>query len=301
MNILVTGAKGQLGQCIQSEIEKYGIRNNYFFEGSDTVNILSVSDIRNYVIKNSIDIIINCAAYTAVDKAEGDDNSNVEPITAYNINVIGVDNLVEVCKDYNIYLIHISTDFVFDGRSNSPYNEYDECNPLCVYGSTKRSGERIVLGYDKGIVVRTSWLYSEFGKNFYKTMKSRILEEKPTIVVSDQIGTPTYARDLAKFLIFIINTDKIKDCKGVYHFSNSGCCSWYDFAAAIEIMFSQYCSDKYITPCKTEEYPCKAVRPKYSVLGKDRLKEINFTPRHWMTALKDCMLEEYDLTINNKK
>lgn len=294
MNILITGAKGQLGQCIQSEIERYNVRNNYFFEGSDKVNILSISDIRNYVKENSIDIIINCAAYTAVDKAEEDIESTT---AAHNVNVNGVNNLTLVCKEYNIYLIHISTDFVFDGESNIPYNEESECNPLSVYGKTKRNGEKIVLEYDKGIIIRTSWLYSEYGSNFYKTMKNRILDKKSTTVVSDQIGTPTYARDLARFLIYIINTEKIKNCKGVYHFSNNGCCSWYDFASSIETMYCNYASDIYITPCKTKEYPCKAVRPKYSVLGKDRLKELNFIPRHWITALKDCMSEELELKL----
>lgn len=291
MNILITGAKGQLGQCIKSEVEKNDEKNNYFFVGKNDVDIFSVSSIRTFVKENLIDIIINCAAYTGVDKAEDFNESTM----AYNINVIGVDNLVTVCKEEDIYLVHISTDFVFDGNNNFPYKEDAECNPLCVYGRTKYFGEKKIMGYDKGIIIRTSWLYSEYGSNFYKTMRNRIIDEKYTTVVSDQIGTPTYARDLANFIIFMINTEKIKECKGIYHFSNDGCCSWYDFAVAIEVSYCDYASDKIIKPCKTGEYPSKAMRPKYSVLGKDKIKEIGFQTRHWLTALLDCISKDRDL------
>lgn len=302
MKILVTGANGQLGQCIISEIRDrfsegcfYGAKeysdNEYYLtdafgDNIDNLDITNKSDIEKYIFDKGIDVILNCAAYTNVDKAEEPDE--YEKVNA--INVVGVRNLAEICDERDIFLINISTDFVFDGESNKPYNEDDICNPLSVYGRTKYFGENETYWCKKHMTIRTAWLYSEYGKNFFKTMLNRVNDGLDTKVVSDQIGTPTYARDLARFIIHILTYENIEEHIGTYHFTNLGSCSWYDFASMIEMLATDDC--KYITPCKTEDYKCKAERPRYSVLGKDKLSEFTFKNRPWFLALKEC-LEKY--------
>lgn len=291
MKILVTGANGQLGQCIISEIREKYSDNEYYLtdalgDNIDNLDITNKSDVEKYIFDKGIDVILNCAAYTNVDKAENPDE--YEKVNA--INVVGVRNLAEICDDRDIFLINISTDFVFDGHSNKPYNEDDICNPLSVYGRTKYFGENETYWCKKHMTIRTAWLYSEYGRNFFKTMLNRVNEGLDTKVVSDQIGTPTYARDLARFIIHILENEDIEKHIGTYHFTNLGSCSWYDLASMIEILETGDC--KYITPCKTEDYKCDAIRPRYSVLGKDKLNEFSFSNRHWVLALKEC-LEKY--------
>ena len=299
MKILVTGANGQLGQCIISEIrdrfsegwfngaKEYSDNEYYltdvFGDYVDNLDITNKTDVENYIFDNGIDVILNCAAYTNVDKAEEPDE--YEKVNA--INVIGVRNLAEICDERNLFLINISTDFVFDGYTNKPYNEDDICNPLSVYGRTKYFGENEVYWCKKHITIRTAWLYSEYGRNFFKTMLNRVKDGIDTKVVSDQIGTPTYARDLARFIIHILTYENLEEHIGTYHFTNLGSCSWYDFASMIEMLATDDC--KYITPCKTEEYKCNAERPRYSVLGKDKLNEFTFKNRPWFLALKECI------------
>lgn len=297
MKVLVLGGNGQLGQCIKS-ISK---NTDFIFVDIDEVDITSYENIDNYIKQypeGTIYTIVNCAAYTNVDESE----DNYEK--AHAINTLGVKNVVDICKKYDIRLIHISTDFVFNGKSNTPYSEDSDCNPINVYGETKYLGEKYVLEYEKAIVIRTSWLYSEYCKNFYLTIKNRILSGIGTTVVNDQIGTPTYAKDLAKFIVNIIDEGIYVNFKGIYHFSNEGCCSWYDFAKAIELLINQKLNknsylyeinEEYIKPCKTEEYPTKAQRPVYSVLSKEKLKSHNIFPKHWLISLSECIKNDNTL------
>lgn len=293
MNVLVTGGDGQLGQCIRSvdsqkvcDENGYNESPKYFFANRQDVDITDIDSIENFVKEHNIDVIVNCAAYTNVEKTEEDYD------TALEVNYGGVCKLVSVCKKYDIYLIHISTDYVFNGRRHIPYKESAECDPVNKYGTTKWLGECEALEYDKSIVIRTSWLYSEYGKNFYRTMLDRIKNKQETSVVCDQVGTPTYARDLAEFLCMIIEENELEDHTGLFHFSNYGCCSWYDFAATIETLWDSKERNQYILPCSSNEYRCKAERPFYTVLNKEGLLEFPYEPRHWYAALIDCMLND---------
>lgn len=293
MNVLITGANGQLGQCIMDEVRirfaegltppKEYSNNNYYFTDINLLDITNKTDIERYISENGIDVIINCAAYTNVDKAEEIEEYD----KVNNINVVGVRNLAEVCDERDLFLIQISTDFVFDGDSNKPYNEDYICNPINAYGRSKYYGENEAYWCDNHMIIRTAWLYSEFGKNFFKTMFNRVNDGIETKVVSDQIGTPTYARDLARFIIHVLEYDNPYNHIGTYHFTNLGSCSWYDFAAAIEKFTTS--KIEYIKPCLTKDYNTMAERPKYSVLGKERLNEFDFKQRHWMEALCECI------------
>lgn len=293
MKVLITGGNGQLGTCIIDEIRlrfaegikppKENSKNNYYFSDIDLLDITNKDDVEKYVIENGIDVIVNCAAYTNVDKAE----EMEEYDKVNNINVVGVRNLAEVCDERDLFLIQISTDFVFDGDSNKPYNEGDICNPINAYGRSKYYGENEAYWCDNHMIIRTAWLYSEFGKNFFKTMFNRVNDGLETKVVSDQIGTPTYARDLARFIIHVLEYDNPYNHIGTYHFTNLGSCSWYDFAASIEKFTTS--KIEYIKPCLTKDYKTMAERPKYSVLGKERLNEFDFNQRHWMEALCECI------------
>jgi dTDP-4-dehydrorhamnose reductase len=292
MKVLVTGGNGQLGKCIKSELmENFPVwldwADFYFTDVNDPemdcLDITNKNDIDKYISDNGIDVIINCAAYTNVDRAENVDE--YEKVNA--INVVGVRNLAEICDERDVFLINISTDFVFDGRANKPYSEDEICNPINVYGRTKYFGENETFWCKNHMIIRTAWLYSEYGKNFFKTMLNRINDGIDTKVVSDQVGTPTYARDLARFILHILEKDNINDHIGTYHFTNLGVCSWYDLASTIEFLKTGDC--KYIKPCKTEDYKCDADRPTYSVLGKDKLNGFNFKNRHWILALKECI------------
>lgn len=283
MKVLVTGGNGQLGKCLQSVVMSKPYSESYRFVDRTELDITNKDQVKEVI--QGYDVVINCAAYTNVEKAE-DDYS-----TAYAINVIGVENLMNACRESGSFLIHISTDFVFDGRQNHPYSECSSKNPLSNYGLTKSEGENILLDSGFGMIIRTSWLYSEYGNNFYRTMLQRIREGKITRVISDQIGTPTYARDLANFICDIIEHDEELESRGgsIYHFTNYGCCSWYDFAKTIEIFDQGYYNGGFIQPCTENEYPTKARRPRYSVLRKEYILEFGVEPRHWIEALSECM------------
>lgn len=266
-NILVTGSNGQLGSELRLVVEEKDQVNNYFFTDVADLDITNKNDVTNFFVLNNINIVVNCAAYTNVDGAE-DDKENADLI-----NHIGPKNLAEVCRDRNCFLIHISTDYVFDGTKNTPYKETDETKPLGVYGETKLKGENAIINSGcEYVIIRTSWLYSSFGHNFFKTMQ-RLTEEKETLsVVFDQVGTPTYAGDLVNVIYTIIQKNNNTDIRNqIYHFSNEGVCSWYDFAVAINEASGHNCN---IKPCHSNEFPSKVTRPSFSVLDKSKIKDV---------------------------
>ena len=275
IKILVTGGNGQLAQCLKDVV----INENEFnvdFQDLPALDITNKQQLESYFSKNELDYCINCAAYTAVDLAE--EQSDL----AYAVNAEGPKNLAEVCKKYQVKLLHISTDFVFDGKKQTPYIETDMPNPLGVYGVSKWQGERYIQEVmEDYFIIRTSWLYSEYGNNFMKTML-RLSETRDEIsVVSDQIGAPTYAGDLAEVLIKIILSSPPN--YGVYHYSNSGTISWYDLAVEI---FKQFGKKIEVKPIKTKDYPTAAKRPKYSVLDTTKIENnFNCTIKDWQGSL----------------
>ena len=270
---LITGSKGQLG----TELSK--LLPDAICADIDILDITDENAVKNFVRDNNIDVIINCAAYTAVDKAETD----IELAT--KINVDGPRNLAKS----GAKVIHISTDYVFDGTGHRPYNPDEKTNPVSVYGKTKRAGEVAVLeNADVAVVIRTAWLYSPYGNNFVKTMRRLGAEKDSLNVVADQIGTPTYAADLADAIVKIL-PQITSENSGVYHFTNEGVCSWYDFANEIMELSNLKC---VVNPIKSSQYPTPAARPFYSVLDKDKIKQvfgINIT--HWKDGLKRCISE----------
>ena len=276
--ILVTGANGQLG----SELRVLSVNSNHEFLFTDVaeLDITNREAVDNYVSEHGTDIIVNCAAYTNVDKAEDDTEM------ADNINHLAVKNLAEVSAKYKLILIHISTDYVFDGSKNTPYLETDPTAPLGVYGRTKLAGEKAVT--DSGcdyLIIRTSWLYSSFGNNFVKTMRRLTAEKDSLKVVFDQVGTPTYAGDLAQAILKIIDSGKYADNAGIYHFSNEGVCSWYDFAIEIRNLSGNLCD---IQPCHSDEFPSKVKRPNFSVLDKTKIKEtFGLKIPYWKFSLRE--------------
>lgn len=281
-NILVTGANGQLGSEIRNLASNY---NNFIFTDVNNLDITNINDVEIFFASHPIDYIINCAAYTAVDKAESNYNS------ANLINVIGVKNLVALSQKYSLKLIHISTDYVFDGTNHKPYVETDATNPGSVYGKTKLEAEKIILNSAiKSIIIRTSWLYSSFGNNFVKTMIRLGSEKNELNVIFDQVGTPTYAFDLAKTILDIINQstkNKNTFSQGIYHFSNQGVCSWYDFAIEIMELANINCK---INPIESKDYPTPAKRPFYSVLNKSKIQNtFNISIPYWKDSLRQCI------------
>lgn len=287
MNILVTGANGQLGTELRNITA--GSRNRYIFSdvislpGVETVNldITNIEAIRIICESERIDVIVNCAAYTNVDKAEDDTQM------AMLINSTAAGNLAQVAGERGATLIHVSTDYVFNGRTAIPYKEDHPTAPLGVYGSTKLAGEKeIEKSGCRWIILRTAWLYSPYGRNFVKTMRQLTEERDSLKVVFDQVGTPTYARDLASLIATIIDRGML-DRTGIYHFSNEGAISWYDFAKAICELCGNTCD---IKPCHTGEYPTKAVRPHFSVFDKTKVKEtFGISIPYWKDSLKDCI------------
>ena len=278
MNILITGAKGQLGLSFQKISPNYS-KHSFLFTDLPETDITSRSKLESLVQKHKIEAIVNCAAYTAVDKAE------TEKEFAFHINTYGPKILAEVSKEYNLKLIHISTDYVFDGASTSPIKETYPTNPLGVYGQSKLEGELAIaaVGCDV-VVVRTAWLYSEFGNNFVKTM-IRLGKEKDTLsVVYDQVGTPTYATDLALAVMQII--DNGFNGYHIYHYSNEGVLSWYDFAYEI---FALSGMKVHINPVESDQYPTPAKRPAYSVLSKEKIKSIGIIVPYWKESLTQCL------------
>ena len=284
MNILVTGSNGQLGSEIKDLAASY--KNfNFFFSVLPALDISNRNQLDVFFTENKINTVINCAAYTAVDKAEEDE------IIAKKVNSEGVLNLVNAVAKVNGKLIHISTDYVFDGNSFLPYQESDEVNPIGVYGNTKRSGELAVINANiDGIVIRTSWLYSAYGNNFVKTMLRLGGEREELGVIFDQVGTPTSASDLAKTCLDILsyNEEAKINCKGkLYHFSNEGVASWYDFAVAI-MEFGKV--DCQVKPIQTKDYPTLAKRPHFSVLNKTKIKtDFEIEIPYWRDALVSCI------------
>lgn len=276
MVVLVTGASGQLGQALQSISDKYPEIKFYF---TDTVeaDITNKEQLQHAFADIKPDFCINAAAYTAVDKSES------EPEKAFAINVLGAKNIAEVCQEFHTVLLHVSTDFVFDGQQKTPYKESDMTNPKGVYGLTKKQGEEAIAAVmEEYFIIRTSWLYSRFGNNFMKTML-KLGSERPSLsVVDDQIGTPTHAVELAEALIAIINSGK--RAYGIYHFSNEGITSWYGFAKAI---FEVNHINIELHPICTSDYPTPAKRPAYSVLDKTKIKEtFGIDILNWEESLK---------------
>lgn len=277
MVVLVTGASGQLGQALQHIAGNYP-EINFCFASSAELDITNKESINAYFLKYKPDACINAAAYTAVDKAES------EPEQAFAVNVTGAKNMAEVCKEHDVLLLHISTDFVFDGTKRQPYTEEDIPNPQSVYGKTKLQGEKEIQAiHTKHYIIRTSWVYSQFGNNFLKTMV-RLGNERDTLsVVNDQTGTPTNAIDLAEALIAILKSDK--HAYGIYNYSNEGSCTWYDFAKRI-FEVNQIKID--LQPIPTSAYPTPAKRPEYSILNKNKIRQvIGISIDKWETSLKN--------------
>lgn len=284
MNILVTGSNGQLGSEIKDLVTNYK-DFNFFFMDLPELNICNADALDTYILNKKINAVINCAAYTAVDKAEK------EELIAQKVNSEGVLNLVNALEKVDGQLIHVSTDYVFDGDHFLPYNELDSVSPIGVYGETKRVGELAVLNSNiDAIVIRTSWLYSAYGNNFVKTML-RLGSEKDNLgVIFDQVGTPTYARDLAIICLEIlsgVNSVKISKNGNLYHYSNEGVTSWYDFAISIMELGGENCKVK---PIQTKDYPTLAKRPHFSVLNKSKIKtDFKIEIPYWRDSLKDCI------------
>lgn len=287
MNILVTGANGQLGNEIRglslSSDDKFIFSDVTSVPGVETVHldITDANAVRIVCDSEKVDVIVNCAAYTNVDKAED------EIAMAKLLNETAAGILAEAAAKRNALMIHVSTDYVFNGERPVPITEDQPADPTGVYGSTKLAGERAVLKSGcRSIILRTAWLYSPYGKNFVKTM-AKLTAERPSLsVVFDQVGTPTYAKDLAALIMKIIS-ERLGDKTGIYHFSDEGAISWYDFAVEICRLFGNDC---VISPCHTSEYPSKASRPKYSVLDKTKVKAaFGISVPHWKTSLEDCV------------
>jgi dTDP-4-dehydrorhamnose reductase len=281
MKIVVTGSKGQLGSEIKflSPQHEFG----FIFIDLEELDLTKLDEIPTYLSTQNPDFIINCAAYTAVDRAED------EFVLADIINAKAPAKIAQYCAESGCRLIHISTDYVFDGNFKKPIEESDKPNPRSVYGKTKLAGENaILILLSNAYIIRTSWVYSEFGNNFVKTML-RLGNEKADIsVVSDQVGTPTWARDLAETILKIIHQIEVgKDHPGIYHFSNGGTISWYNFGYEIMNLANLNCK---VHPISTSDYPTRAERPQYSVLSKSKIKsqlEINIP--HWKESLKSCL------------
>ena len=281
MNILVTGANGQLG----NEMRRLGAvsPNNYIFTDVAELDITDANAVLATVKENAVEIIVNCAAYTNVDKAESDE------ATAELINSTAVRNLAVAMKEVGGTLFHVSTDYVFGLDGNTPRTEDMPVNPLGVYGRTKLNGELAIKESGcKALIFRTAWLYSEFGNNFLKTMMRLTAEREQLNVVFDQVGTPTYAGDLALAIFSIIEAGVYEGNEGIYHFSDEGVCSWYDFA--VEIAAAAGNTNCRISPCHSSEFPSPVTRPPYSVLDKTKIKNtFDIEIPHWRESMEYCI------------
>jgi dTDP-4-dehydrorhamnose reductase len=277
--ILITGANGQLGREFK-ELSASFSPFNFLFASRNELEISNEQSVNDFFKNNNIDVCVNCAAYTAVDKAE------TEKELAIAVNATAVGFLAKACKKYNAQFIHISTDYVFDGTATLPYKTDDKTNPVNFYGQTKLDGElNAIKENENSIIIRTAWVYSGFGNNFVKTM-IRLMKERESIgVVSDQRGTPTYAADLAAAIMQIINQDNF--VAGIYHYSNEGNISWYDFAKEIAAQINATC---IVNPITTTQFPTPAARPAYSVLDTSKIKNtFAITIPHWKDSLEKCM------------
>lgn len=277
--VLITGANGQLGKCLQKIAPQYHFE--CIFKSSSELDITNIARIKNIFEEIKPDFCINAAAYTAVDLAE------TEKEKAFAINALGVENLAEVCQQFGTWLIHVSTDYVFDGETNLPYKEEDFTSPLGVYGASKLKGETLAMekNPNKTLILRTSWLYSQFNKNFVKTMLHLFGEREELGIVADQFGQPTHALDLAEAIFTIIKAEK--NHSGVYHFSNYPETSWFEFAKKIAELSN---ANIRLTPIATEQYPTPARRPKRSTFCLDKIeKDFSIAPKHWENSLEECL------------
>lgn len=289
MNILVTGGSGQLGQAIKAAAKDSEHRFIYtcfkaeWQEGMVRLDITDRDAIDAVMKEYAVDVIVNCAGYTDVEKAE------TEEERAFMANAEAVTLLTDAAKRCNATLIHISTDYIFDGRSCEPYGEDAEPAPLSAYGRSKLAGELAVLASGcPYIIIRTSWLYSPYGKNFVRTILHKSEEQPVLKVVSDQVGTPTYAGDLAEFILTLLEPGNLSKT-GIYNYSNEGVCSWYDLACEVCDLSGNLCE---VMPCRTIDYPVKAKRPHYSVLDKTKVKEtFGIGIPHWKDSLRYCMTQ----------
>ena len=277
--ILVTGANGQLGQCLQkisSQFEEF----EFIFTDSETLDITNKEEVNDFFWQNAPDFCINAAAYTAVDLAE------TEIEKAFLVNADGTENLAEVCAENNAQFIHVSTDYVFDGENNLAYTEEDFTNPLGVYGASKLAGDELALEVNPcSVILRTSWVYSEFGKNFVKTMLNLFATKEELSIVADQFGQPTNANDLAEAIMKIIKSEKITP--GIFNFSNLGRISWFDFAEKIAELSEAKIK---LNAIETSQYPTPAKRPKNSVLDLDKISKTYAVPlKPWEESLEDCV------------
>ena len=279
MRIAVIGKSGQLARSIAHVA---GPAHELLFLGKEALDVTDATSVHKGLAGETFEVLINCSAYTAVDAAEEDEAG------ANALNVDAVNHLIEVCRQKGVFLIHVSTDYVFDGSATRPYSEEDECNPQSVYGYTKRAGEQLVL--DSGLpslVVRTSWLYSPFGKNFYKTIRQRLEAGAPLQVVNDQQGVPTTALDLARALLHLAEKHRQVTKPELLHVSNTGPSTWYDFAVAIA---KAVAPDQHITPVDSAAFKTKAKRPVYSVLSTEKLeKKFGYAMRPWQEGLAEVL------------
>jgi len=281
MKILITGSNGQLGSEIR-ELESAFKHYEFLYTDVAELDITDAEKVNHFFELHNPDVVINCAAYTAVDKAETDEE------TAFLVNALATGNLARAASDSGAFMVHISTDYVYNGENFSPYIETDLINPVSVYAKSKASGENAVqLAGGKAIIIRTSWLYSAFGNNFIKTMLKYGKERDSLNVVSDQVGTPTYAHDLAKTILDILPMAMIDERIEVYHYSNEGVASWYDFAKAVHQIANITC---FVNPIPTKDYPLPAKRPFYSVLDKSKIKK-RFAVEipYWRDSVKNCI------------
>ena len=290
-SVLVTGANGQLGKELR-QLSDLATDFSFSFVTRDELDLSDSVAIQRWFGDKSYDVIINCAAYTAVDKAES------EPDLARAINVTAIETLAGIAKAKKSALIHVSTDYVFDGKNFKPYVESDPTNPQGIYGLTKREGEQALLAINpaKSIIIRTSWVYSSFGSNFVKTMLRLGREREELGVIYDQVGSPTSARDLAVAILAIIRHPKLDTLTEteIVHFSNEGICSWFDFAKAI---FEYSAINCQVKPIETKDYQTPATRPHYSLLNKAKIKKsFDLNIPYWKDSLNDCL----DLLIGNK-
>jgi len=282
MNILITGANGQLGNAMR--LASRHSKDNYIFTDVAELDITDAQAVARMVRDNDVDVVVNCAAYTNVDRAEDDADF------AELLNATAARNLADAVKANDGTLIHISTDYVFGGNTgNTPRGENEPANPTGVYGVTKLHGEQqIAESGVKALIIRTAWLYSEVGKNFVKTMLNLTASRPELKVVFDQAGTPTYAQDLADAIFDIIENRKMAGNEGVYHYTNEGVCSWYDFTKMIAEMAGNTGCD--IQPCHSDEFPSKVIRPSYSVLDKTKFKEtFGLRIPYWTDSLRKCL------------
>ena len=286
MRILIAGKNGQLGKSIHKLVANTEQTNDFVFVGREELDLSGADNIISYFNQNNFDIIVNCAAHTAVDKAEE------EAVLANQINHLAVEQLAQIAKTQQAKLIHVSTDYVFDGESDKPYAETDETNPINVYGKTKLAGEKALqeIMPTDAIIIRTSWVYSEYGNNFVKTMLRLGKERDELNVVSDQIGSPTYATDLANAILDTMQNKAFKEVgqeTQVYHYSNMGEISWYEFAKEIFELSGIQCS---VSPITTEQYPTPAKRPKNTLMNKDKISHrFDIDILDWRKSLESCI------------